>query len=491
MRRRSLLTATLPALLPWPALAGQVPERPLQIGQAFLAEGLDPVQGSAGWALQSHGVAETLFTVDRRGTAVPNLATGARAEGESWLVSLQAGLRFSDGTPLDAQAAAASLSRAVRGNPRAATGLGREAGFEAVDATTLRIRPARPVAALAPLLAEFPLVIHRPTAAAPVFTGPWRVTGFRAGDRITLESNPHHRDGVARRPAVIRRVADPAALAIGLESGELDLAFGLVPETLDRLRRVAGVAVRSFPVAYQYMIMANTRRPALADPQVRRALSLALDRGQLARALLGGAPASGLFPAWMPWALPDPLPHDRAAAAALLDGAGWPLQGGLRRRDGQVLEVTLAAYPQRPDFLALAPLVRAQWEALGLRVATRVVENGTAALQSGDFDLLFWTTHVAPGGDPSFAFEQYARTGAPLNGMGFSDPALDGVLDRLRSEPGTEARATLAREAGARLNALAPVLFLLTPEWHLGTSARLGTYEPFPSDYYILHAGVR
>ena len=489
--RRAALALPFAALLPARPVAQGA--RPITVGQAFLTDSLDPAQGSAGWALQSHGVAEALFTTDRSGATVPNLAREARREADGgWIVSLLPELRFSDGAPCDAAAVAASLRRALAENPRARTGLGAGPRIEPLDATMLRIAPDRSVGALAPLLAEFPLVIHRRTEAGGfAFTGPWAVRELRRGDRILLDSNPTFREGADRPAVVIRRLSDPNALAIGLEAGELDLAFGLAAETLPRLRGRPGMTVVSTPVAYQYMLLLNLRRPALADQRVRQALALALDRTQMARAIGGGVPASGLFPAYMPWGLPDPLPANRARAAALLDEAGWRMEGGVRRREGRVLELTLTAYPQRPDFLTLAPVARAQLEALGIRLRTEVVEAITPAIQEGRFDIAFWTTHVAPGGDPAFALEQYARSGAPLNVMGFADSALDATLDRLAAAAAPAARHALAREAAAMLNASLPIVPLLTPEWHIGHSARLAGYRPWPSDYHILHAGIR
>lgn len=486
MLRLLFLLFALPALAqPLPAAERQR----LIIAQPFLADTLDPAAGNTGWSLQSHGVAETLFTVGRRGEVQPNLATGANRDGEAWRVTLLPGLRFSDGEAADAPAIAQSLLRALRDNPRAAAGLGAATRVEATDATTVRITPERPVGAIAPLLAEFPLVVARRVGDANHFTGPWRVTELRRGDRLNLEANPHFRDGRARPAVTIRRVTDPNALAIGLEAGAFDLAFGLAAENLPRLRG-RGLEIHSTPVAYQYMLMLNQRHAALADARVRRALSLGIDRGQLIRLLGGGRTATGLFPDFMPWALEADLPHDPARAAALLDEAGWNLRDGLRRRGDAVLSITLTAYPQRPDFATLAPLVRAQWEALGIRIRTEAVEAITPAMQQGRFEAAFWTNHTAPGGDPSFTLEQYFRSNGPLNWLGAQDPALNATLDALR-EAAPDARHALAREAALRLNETSPAIFLLTPAWHVGVSARLSGYDPYPSDYYILHQGMR
>ena len=83
------------------------------------------------------------------------------------------------------------------------------------------------------------------------------------------------------------------------------------------------------------------------------------------------------------------------------------------------------------------------------------------------------------------------RTGAPLNVMGFADPALDATLDRLAAAEAPAARHALAREAATMVNTEMPFVPLLTPEWHVGHSTRLVGYRPWPSDYHILHAGIR
>jgi ABC-type transport system substrate-binding protein len=103
--RRAALALPFATLLPArPAAQGA---RPITVGQGFLADSLDPAQGSAGWALQSHGVAEALFTTDRSGAAVPNLARDARRDDDgTWMVSLLPGLRFSDGAPSPPRSAA-------------------------------------------------------------------------------------------------------------------------------------------------------------------------------------------------------------------------------------------------------------------------------------------------------------------------------------------------------------------------------------------------
>jgi peptide/nickel transport system substrate-binding protein len=276
--------------------------------------------------------------------------------------------------------------------------------------------------------------------------------------------------------------------------GDLDL-LRLDAETY-RLRETSLLRTRGFRADAVdepeiVSLALDLARPPLDDVRVRRAVDRALDRGAMVQVLGAGEPATGKFPSFMPFATREPRPESLDEASALLDAAGWRRAGsGARQRDGRALELTLTAYPQRPDFLTLLPLVRAQLERAGFRVRTETTEQITPQLQAKRFDIAFWAMHTAPGGDGAFVMEQYLRSSAPLNFMSYASPALDAVLDRLRETEDAEARAALLRAAQAPLFADAPIAFLLTPVWHFGVSRRLASYEPYPSDYYVLNAEV-
>jgi len=480
---RRLLLAFAFLLLALPALAA--PDR-VVIGQTFIAPSLDPADGSAGWALVSHGVAEKLFTVDRAGRIVGELADDiARQPDGAWLVTLRAGRRFADGTPVTGAAVAAALGRTNERNAAARASVGRMS-FVPVDALRLLVRGERATPVMAAVLAEWAFVVYRP-GDAPVFTGAYMVERLRPGDALELLPNPHFPGAAARGPVTIRRFVDGQTMAIAFAAGELDMAFALPVETLRRVRARPSLAVTSFPVGYQYMLWLNTRREALADPRVRRAIDLGIDRNELALAINGGAPAAGAFARGTPFALPAPQQADSAAANRLLDEAGW-LRGtdGRRRKDGRPLELSLVAYPQRPDLVTFQPVIRARLAALGIGIQTQLAEQASVPATSGAFDLLLWAQHTAPAGDPGWFLNAFFRTGAGNNVSGFASPAVDRLLDELATVGDMGERAALATEIQRRVQESAPVAFLLTPEWHVGLGPRLAGYEPWGSDYAIV-----
>lgn len=465
---------------------------PLHVGATYITSGLDPAKGSNGWALVSHGVGENLFTVDKDGRLVPALAEKAERTGDlTWTVTLKPDRSFSDGSPVTAAALAAGFDHTFATN-KAALATGGRLTFEAADDLTLKITTEKPVAFLQALFAEWPLIAYTlADDGSAVFTGPYRIADFKADTALALEPNAHFAGAQTRSPVEFRRFGDAQSMTLALESGELDLAFGLPSEVVGRLKANPDLTIKSFPVGYQYLAFLNTTRPALADVKVRQALDLAFDRRELAAAINGGEPATGAYAAYFPFAGKEPRPTDIAKAEALLDEAGWTKDAaGIRWKDGAPLRLLAITYPQRPDLVTMLPVVKSQFAKIGIALDTQVIENIQEAASTGNFDIALWAQHTAPNGDPAFFLNSMLRTGAALNYAKYASPEFDAILDRFASEGDADRRAAIALDAQAKLFVDAPASFLVSPVWYVGLSKRLQNYEPWGSDYYVLRADI-
>ncbi len=487
LRKHLLTSAVCAAALMAPLTATKALADSVTVGQTFLASGLDPAEGSTGWALVTHGIAEQLFRVSHDGEVVPNLASSAEQQDDgSWMVTLADNRFFSDGTPVTADLVAASLNRTGEVNASARATAGRLT-FEAVDAATLRVTSEQPTPILPSILAEWAFPVYLETDGDPLFTGPFAVETIEAGSSIEMVPNAFY-EGAEQRPDVtIRRIADGQSLALAFASGEIDLAFNLPIETLSIFDGNDDQSVTTFPVAYQYMMWMNTQSPALSNVLVRRAIDLAINRDDLVAAARAGVPATGAFAAAYPFAAEGPLPYDPAAAAALLDDAGWAMGAdGVREKDGERLELVLWAYPQRPDLVTFQPVVRAALADLGIAVTTQVTESPSDVAASGEFDLFLWAQHTAPAGDPGLFLSLFFETGSSRNYAGWSSDEYDATIAELRTAIDPEDRIALAQQAQELIAEGAPVSFLVTPEWHVGLSSDLAGYEPWGSDYYVI-----
>jgi len=464
----------------------------LRVGATYLTSGVDPAKGSNGWALVSHGVGEKLFAVDKDGVLGPELAASAeRVDDLTWTIKLAPGRMFSDGSPVTAAAIAKGFDNTFANN-KAALATGGKLTFEAVDDATMKVTTEKPVPLIQALFAEWPLIAYGLNDDGnAIFSGPYAVENFAPDAGIYLTPNTHFAGAETRSPASFKRFGDAQTMALAFEAGELDLAFGLPSEVVARLKSNPDVAVKSFPVGYQYMAFMNTAKPALGDAKVRQAIDLAIDRAQLAAAINGGTPATGAYAPYFPFAGKSQRPTDAAKAAALLDEAGWAAGAdGKRAKDGEPLSLLVIAYPQRPDLETMLPVVKAALESLGATVETRVVENISEVAATGDFDIALWAQHTAPSGDPAFFLNSMLKSGAALNYSKYADPAFDAILDKFAISGDPVERVAIALEAQEKLFQDAPVLFLVSPEWHVGVSKRLANYEPWGSDYHVLRADI-
>lgn len=488
-RLTGALIATMTLATALPTFAAE----PLRVGATFLATGVDPAKGSNGWALTSHGVGENLFTVDKDGKLVPELAEKAERTGEfTWAITLKAGRSFSDGTPVTAEALAAGFERTIANN-KAALATGGKLSFAAANAQTLNVTTEKPVPLIQSLFAEWPLIAYKPALeeGKAVFSGPYAISAFNADATIALEPNAHFEDGDKRAPVTLKKFGDAQAMTLALESGELDLAFGLPSEVVSRLKANPSLTIKSFPVGYQYFAFLNTSRTVLQEKLVRQAIDLAFDRKELAAAINGGTPATGAYAPYFPFAGKDARPTDIARANALLDAAGW-LKGtdGIRTKGGKVLKLLAITYPQRPDLVTMLPVVKAELAKAGIALETQIVDNISQVAAGGEFDIALWAQHTAPSGDPAFFLNSMLRSRASLNYAKYASTDFDAIIDRFAATGDAAARVQIALDAQAKLFDDVPVSFLVSPVWYVGLSEALKNYEPWGSDYHVLRADI-
>lgn len=489
MPKLTLARAALGALL---VLAGisradaQAP-KPVAIGQPFIAAGTDPAKANNGWALTSHGVGQNLFIVTREGRVAPWLATAAdRIDGKTWLIRLRGDVTFSDGTPMTAAEVGAALLRnnELSGPARASTG---RIATSVVDPLTLRIDTERLVPNMASVLADWPQVIYRQAGDEFVFTGPFKVAGMTAGDEFRLAPNPHY-PGAARRPALrIKYFGDPQSMALALQSGELDMAFGVPAEAVARIGAQPGLVTRTVIEGYMYLLLTNQARAPLDDPRVRLAVDLAIDREMLVKAAKGGAAAQAIYSTAYGYAVKQAAALDPARAAALLDEAGWrPGADGIRVKDGKRLSLTVVCVSSWPDLAVYAPVMKAQLAKVGIELQPRMIETFLPVANAGDFDLLFRMTHTGRAGDPTLFLNDSLRSTAVRNFGKYRGAELDAVLARLESELDTAQRDLLVADAQRIVRRDLPLIPVSEAPFHVGLSARLKDYPLWGADYYIV-----
>jgi peptide/nickel transport system substrate-binding protein len=234
----------------------------------------------------------------------------------------------------------------------------------------------------------------------PIGTGPFVVTEFKPNDVISMEANPNYRDPAKPAFATLTFKGGGDAAAAGravLETGEYDYAWNLqlAPDVLESMASAGkGTPVSAFGTLVERIEMNMTDpspdlpegerataahpHPFLTDLNVRKALSMAIDRellveigyGQAGRATCNLVPAPELYASDNT----DCLTQDIEGAKALLDEAGWvPGGDGIREKDGVRLSILYQTSTNavRQDFQAL---IKQWWSEIGVETELRNIE---------------------------------------------------------------------------------------------------------------------
>ena len=232
----------------------------------------------------------------------------------------------------------------------------------------------------------------------------------RTTQTVTIVRNEKWWGEPAKLDEIVFRVIGLDAQIDALANGEVDLMdVGPDVNNFVRARKIAGVDLRVAGGPNFRHITVNGTGPILTDVQVRRALAMAIDRAAIARAMLGpleieAVPLDNHIFMRNQRGYQDNSGevgrYDTARAGQLLDEAGWRLEGDLRRKDGQVLEVDCVIPAAVPTSRQEAELIQNMLAQIGVRL-----NINTVPLQD------FFERYIVPG---QFDFTLFSWIGTPF-----------------------------------------------------------------------------
>ena len=286
--------------------------------------------------------------------------------------NLRKGVKFSDGTAFDAAAVKANIERnkTLPGSLTTAALLP-VSSVEVVDPLTVRMRFVRTNAAIIDILADKPGLMVSPAAFTrndlgikPVGTGPYRLTSYQVGVQVVYERNPDYWGKPGNLAKItLKTYTDAAASYNAIKTGELDMAVINGDDADDAKRSGLTVKTVDSPVTEHALLNFSTK---FSDIRVRRALSYATNRDEIARFARVGAPA------WQ-YALPGSNLWDKSLdrlyeyspdrAKRILEEAGF----------GNGFEFTLS-FSARPYTSDLGQILQQQWAKAGFRVTLRPLD---------------------------------------------------------------------------------------------------------------------
>jgi peptide/nickel transport system substrate-binding protein len=451
------------------------------------------VAHKAGFYVIHYNVGETLTWVTPQGTIEPWLAESlTNLSPTAWRVKLRPDATFWDGSPVNAAAVAAAFRFNWDTQAAATTLIDKATTVTVVDPLTLDFATPRPAGNFPNALSATYFVVSK--GEGKFMTGMYRTATFEVDKELVIEPHPGHWGGPPPLAKItVKNVVDANTRALVLQSGEVDIAGNILPETLSTFG--PEIATISIPSTRVHTVLLNPRRGVFADRQVREATAYAVDRAALRRVVFNdqGAAQATVFPAAM---VPDQVQLqtlDQARARQLLDEAGWVAGAdGIRAKGGARLAFTMLSYPSRPELTQLAIAIQAQLKALGYEMQVREVQSINDELAKGEYDASMYSLNTLYTGDPYFHYNIMFAQDGTYNFTKTPIPGMDALLTQLREAADPARRQAISRQIQEVVRTNVPALYLISaPLIYAYNKAKVADFTPDPQDQYFIGGAIR
>jgi peptide/nickel transport system substrate-binding protein len=295
-----------------------------------------------------------------------------------------------------------------------------------------------------------------PVANRLVVNGAFRIAQWTRGQSVIFEPNPLFQPRANLDRVVLRVVPEQTTRMVEFQTGRVDVLPAVPYDQLDLVRRMDNVRVeRRAGRNYEYIGYNPRTFEPFRDPEIRRALGLALDVDGIRRALQmeewtqpAGGPYSPIFEDYFDPETQAPLPYEPEQARQILAARGWtPGPDGVLMREGRPFRFTLLTNTGNQRRADVMQIVQQQWRQVGIDVRLQTLETNTFfdRLTQKNYEAAVAGWGVATSPDISTLW----RPENPFNFVSYENPEVMRLFDQALQQPTEEAWIPYWRQAAA------------------------------------------
>ena len=417
---------------------------------------INPHNTYAGWACIRYGIGETLVKYSDDMEIEPWLAKAwENVDPLTWKITLQDNVKFSSGRDMDAEAVKECLEHLLAVHDRAAADT-KIASMEA-DGQVLTIKTSEPKPALLNYLGDpYACIIDVKAGfdnGIVSGTGPYIAVDLKTDDYLKLVKNDNYWNGDPKIDEItIKSITDGNTLAKALQADEVQAAYGM--------------AYESYPLFegddYQFSRISTSRcffakmnfdeNSVCADPAVRKAIAMGIDKESFVDTLLegNGYVANGVFPDQTAFGGDKVTTesYDPKGAKKVLEDAGWvDTDGdGIREKDGKKLSFTIT-YPSTGVYDKVVLFFQDSMKKLGIEITTNPIDLMAFMQQvftEGNYEITAYMSYWFPYDPYTFVANMYPSTDyTDASGIYSTDPQIAKALATMSEEEAKELIAGL------------------------------------------------
>ena len=327
-----------------------------------------------------------------------------------------------------------------------------------------------------------------------VVDGPFTVASWEPQQQVVMQRNERYFEpGLPRLDRVVmRQVPDAATAFTQLLNGELDFLPQIAIADVPRAKASPRLQVVSYWTNLWVAVAWNNENVLFRDPEVRRALTLAIDRPAIVQTLWGpyGKVADSPVPStvWVHDKSLQPWPYDRDEARRILAAKGWRDSDGdgVIDKDGRPFAFELITNAGNRSRADASVMIQAQLHQVGIRVTPRQVEFNTliTQVQAGKYDACVAGYSLDTSLDLSGSF--HSRSIAEgNNAMRYRNPEVDRLIDTAAAQPEMQSEAPYIRQIQQILHREQPVTFLWESQRPTAINKRVHDASPNPQHSFF------
>ncbi|MBD8005798.1 peptide-binding protein [Bacillus norwichensis] len=330
---------------------------------------------------------------------------------------------------------------------------------------------------------------HEFNTKNPIGTGPFKFVEWKDGEYLKVEAFEDYYQGRPHLDSIsMKFVPDANAMLTQLQNRDIDFWAGVPPSDIDTIKSFQddiGIKIEE-GLALSYTFFAgNLRNDLFKDKEVRQAITHAIDRETIVNEIMEGYGEVAHVPeSPLSWAYNENVPHfdyDPEKAKKMLTDAGWkPGSDGILEKDGKKFSFEVKTNQGNKVREDIVVLLQEQLKEVGIEAKPKVVEFSSliADVDPGvwNFDavVLGWGLGTDP--DPSGLFHT-KEIEKGLNFIGYSNPALDKLMEQQLQEKDRDKRKKLIGQIQTNLAEDQPYTFLYYPIEFRAMPTELEGYE--------------
>lgn len=413
-------------------------------------------------------------------------------DGTEYTFAIKPGVKFSDGTDMTVDDIVFSMERGMK-MPMAVPTFARVVGVEKVDDSHVKMildgpypeflfAVALPTAGILSK-AAFESMGEEAYAKAPVTTGPYYVSEWKAGEKVVLKANEYYHMGeVPIKNVEYRVIADPNSAVLNLESGDVDAYVDVPQSSFSRIEKNDKLVLHTGQAFGMNFIQLNCSIAPFNDPNARKAMAYAVDKEAMLQGILNGVgKVADTFATEEYLGYTEDVtkyPYDIEKAKELFNQAGVD--------ENTTLDIIL----YNPTSSKFAQVIQNSLHEIGINAEIHQMERAAfedAALAGDSHIIVDGGTFTAPTVDEVLYTAVHSSQFEVRNYSKYSNPEVDKLMDEARVTLDETKRGEIYQELLKLLSEELPLIPTIWNTKNIAASKDLQGVTANPWSFYNLY----